>query len=317
MNVKPNMNHRQQIVEELHKPARKNFPRRQTVLKGIHDLYQADLVEMIQHSKLNKGFKYILTVIDCFTKVAHAIPLKDKTGASVTRAMQQILSKVNNKVKNLQTDDGTEFFNSNFSKLMKTAQINHYSTYSEKKASIIERFNRTLKSAMYKMFSQRGSYVWHDILSDLIKQYNSTYHRTIGMKPISVNKRNEKLILDRIKSNTKPLIDKKPPKTFVPGDSVRISKYKNIFTKGYLPNWTNETFTVHRVQPTVPQTYLLRDGHGKILHGGFYGHELLKSKTGNVYLVEKILRKRKNKLLVRWLGFDKTQDSWISSNDLI
>lgn len=317
MDLKQNMNYRRQIVEELHKPARKNFPRRQTILKGIHDLYQADLVEMKQHSKLNKGFKYILTVIDCFTKVGHAIPLKDKTGQRVTNAMQEILSRINYKIKNLQTDDGTEFFNSTFSNLMKKSKINHYSTYSEKKAAIIERFNRTLKSNMYKMFSQRGSYIWYDILPDLIKRYNSTYHRTIGTKPSCVNKRNEKLILERIKTNTKPSIDKKAPKDFIFGDTVRISKYKNIFTKGYLPNWTNEVFTVHRVQPTVPKTYLLKDSNGKVLHGGFYGHELLKSKTGNVYLVEKILRKSKNKSLVRWLGFDKSHDSWISNDDLI
>ncbi len=311
------MTKRQEIVEELHKPARRYFPRRQTVLKGIHDLYQADLVEMKQYSKLNKGYKYILTVIDCFTKVAFAVPLKNKTGECVTVAMKRILSSVKHQIHNLQTDDGTEFFNSKFSKLMSLLKINHYSTYSEKKASIIERFNRTLKSAMYKKFSERGSYIWYNILPSLIKKYNETVHRTIGTKPLSVNKRNEKLILSRIKANTKPRKDKVLPKKYFIDDQVRISKYKNIFTKGYLPNWTNEIFTVHRIQPTNPETYILKDSKGKILHGGFYGHELLKSKIGNVFLVEKILEQKKDKLLVRWLGFDNTHDSWISKNDLM
>lgn len=311
------MSTRKEIVKELHKPARRNFPRRQTVVKGIHDLYQADLVEMKQFSKLNKGFKYILTVIDCFTKVAHAVPLSNKTGDSVTDAMKGILIKIKHRIKNLQTDDGTEFFNSKFTKLMSLFQINHYSTYSEKKASIIERFNRTLKSAMYKRFSERGSYVWYDILPSLIQKYNGTVHRTIGIKPLSVNKRNERLILERIKKTTKPPTEKQLPRKYFIDDQVRISKYKNIFTKGYLPNWTNEVFTVHRIQPTTPETYILKDSKGKILHGGFYGHELLKSGIGNVYLVEKILRRNKDKLLVRWLGFDKSHDSWISNNDLM
>lgn len=311
------MDGRKSIVEELHKPIRRNFPRRSTVVKGIHDLYQADLVEMKPHSRINKGFKYILTVIDCFTKVASAIPLKNKSGPSITEAMKGVLQKIGKRIKNLQTDDGKEFFNRDFSNLMKKNKINHYSSYSEKKAAIVERFNRTLKSSMYKKFSERGTYVWYDILPTLIKDYNDKKHRTIGMKPNQVNKANASTVLKRIKKSTKLLLDKKPPNKFSIGDSVRISKYKHIFTKGYLPNWTNEVFTVHRVQPTIPETYLLKDSKGEILQGGFYGHELLKSKTGNVYLVEKILRKRGNQLLVRWLGFDKSEDTWIDKKDLL
>lgn len=311
------MDERKSIVEELHKPIRRNFPRRSTVVKGIHDLYQADLVEMKPYSRINKGFKYILTVIDCFTKVANAIPLKNKSGKSITEAMKGVLQTIGKRIKNLQTDDGTEFFNKEFSDLMKKNKINHYSSYSEKKAAIIERFNRTLKTSMYKKFSERGTYVWYDILPTLIKDYNDKKHRTIGMKPNQVTKSNESTVLKRIKKSTKLLLDKKPPNKFAIGDNVRISKYKQIFTKGYLPNWTNEVFTVHRVQPTIPETYLLKDNKGEILQGGFYGHELLKSKTGNVYLVEKILRKRGNQLLVRWLGFDKSEDTWIDKKDLL
>lgn len=311
------MGDRKVLVHELHKPARRNFPRRQTVLKGIHDLYQADLVEMKPYSKINRGFKYILTVIDCFTKVASAVPLKNKTGKSVTEGMKYALAKIGKRVKNIQTDDGKEFFNKEFSALMNNSNINHYSTFSEKKAAIVERFNRTLKTAMYKKFSERGSYVWHDILSNLIKDYNEKKHRTIGMKPIQVNKANEGEVLKRIKKITKPALDKKPPFKFSIGDEVRLNKYKHIFAKGYLPNWTNEVFTVHRVQPTIPETYILKDGKGNILNGGFYGHEMLKSKSGNVYLVEKVLRKRGNKVLVRWLGFDKSEDSWINKKDLL
>lgn len=311
------MNEKRKIVKELHSAARRNFPRRPTVLKGIYDLFQADLVEMRPYNKENKGYNYILTVIDCFSKVAHAVPLKNKTGESVTNGMRSVLSKIGKNVKNLQTDDGTDFFNGKFSKLMNAYEINHYSTYSDKKAAIIERFNRTLKSSMYKQFSERGSYVWYDILPKLIKRYNETTHRTIGMKPVQVTKSNEHMVAKRIKANTIPLHDKRPPKKFSIGDKVRISKFKHVFTKGYLPNWTNEVFTVYRVQPTYPETYILKDSKGEILHGGFYGHELLKSTTGNIYLVEKVLRKKGEKLLVRWLGFDQTHDSWISKTDLV
>jgi hypothetical protein len=124
---------KEKVVNELHKPARIKFPRRNTVVKGINDLYQADLVEMQPHSKINKGYKYILTIINCFTKVADALPLKDKTGKSVTEAMETAIKRDKHKIKHLQTDDGKEFFNKSFALLMKKYQINHYSTNSEKR----------------------------------------------------------------------------------------------------------------------------------------------------------------------------------------
>lgn len=310
-------NSKQAVINELHKPARRNFPRRRTVLKDMHDLYQADLVEMQFCSINNKRYKYILTLINCFTKVAYAVPLKDKKGNTVAGAMEKIIKSNGIKFKHLQTDDGKEFYNKTFANLMKRYSINHYSTKSEKKASIIERFNRTLKTSMYKRFSLRGDYVWFDILSDLIKKYNNTFHRTIGMKPIEVNKSNEKLVLERIKKQTTPAVEKCPPKSFLIGDKVRISKYKNVFAKGYLPNWTNEVFEVYRVQPTIPETYILKDNKGEILQGSFYGHEMLKSTIGDIYLVEKILKRKKDKLYVRWLGFDRSHDAWVAKKDLL
>lgn len=305
------------IVNELHKPARIHFPRRNTTIKGMNDLYQADLIEMQPHSRINKGFKYILTIINCFTKVADALPLKDKTGKSVTQAMEKAMKRDKNTIKHLQTDDGKEYFNKDFAKLMKKYNINHYSTKSEKKAAIVERFNRTLKGAMYKMFSKRGSYVWIDILSNLIDEYNNKFHRTIGMAPNEVNTKNAEIVLKNIKKNTKPKNERMKPKIFKVNDKVRISKYKGVFSKKYLPNWTNEVFTVYKVQPTIPETYILKDNKGNLLQGAFYGHEMLKSTVGDVYLVEKVLQRKKDKVKVRWLGFDKTEDSWIPIKDLV
>lgn len=311
------MDLKKRIVDELHKPARKNFPRRNVVLKGVDDLYQADLIEMRPYSKINKGYNYILTVINCFSKVADALPVKDKTASSVTEAMKVILLRDRNRMKLLQTDNGKEYYNRLFNKLMSDHGIKHYSTNSEKKASIIERFNRTLKNEMYKLFSYKGTYKWYDSLPDLISQYNNRYHRTIGMRPVEVSELNKDMVLRNIKKNTHLVVDKRKPKSFSEGDKVRISKYKQTFSKGYIPNWTNEVFTVYRVQPTIPITYLLKDIKGELLHGGFYGHELQLSTVGNVYLVEKVLKKRKDQMLVRWLGFDKTHDSWISTKELV
>src|SRR5204863_31899 len=98
---------------------------------------------------------------------------------------------------------------------------------------------------------------------------------------------------------------------------VRISKNKKVFKKGYLPNWTNETFKLYAIKPTRPVTYILQDSKGEILKGGFYAEEISKSKTGDVYFVEKVLQRKGSKLLVRWKGYDSSHDSWIDSKDLV
>lgn len=304
---------KRQLVEELHKPCRKNFQRRKVIIKGFDDLWQADLVEMIPYTADNNGYKYLLTVIDTFSKYAWGVPLKNKTGVIVTQAMQTIFN-TKRIPKNLQTDDGTEFFNSKFSELMRLHNINHYSTYSIQKASIVERFNRTLKSMMWKEFSVKGSYKWIVILKNLLNSYNARKHRTIKMSPKDVNKSNEKQLLSTVYDHIKV----KPLNAiFKVGDNVRISKYKHVFEKGYTPNWTTETFKIKTIQPTTPVTYLLEDYEGHPIEGGFYEMELSKAKYPNVYLVEKILKKRSKDLFVKWLGFNSDHNTWIKKTDLL
>lgn len=130
-------NLKEDIVNELHKPARKYYQRRHVFMKGIDDHWQADLVELIQYEKENKNFKYLLTVIDCFSKFAFAVPVKDKTGNSVSNAMESIFIESNRKPNILQTDNGREFYCKPFQNLMKKYKIHHYSTYSHMKVIIL------------------------------------------------------------------------------------------------------------------------------------------------------------------------------------
>ncbi|XP_071052936.1 uncharacterized protein [Onthophagus taurus] len=243
------------LVNELHAPARRHYRRRRVLLHGLLDLYQADLVEMIPYASVNKGYKYILTVINAFSKYAWALPLKTKTGKEVTQAMKDILhSKKNITPSNLQTDNGKEFYNSDFQKLMEQLNINHYSTYSTLKSSIIERFNRTLKNKMWKEFSMQGNY---------------------------------------------------------------RCKYRHAFAKGYQPTWSNEIFTIATVQNTNPRTYLIKDGRGEPILGAFYDEELQRVKHPDVFLIEKVLRRKGNKVRVKWLGMDSSHNSWIAKKDVL
>lgn len=308
------MNARTVIARELHRQARKNYPRRHVELKGVSDLYQGDLVEMIPFFRINKGYKYIMTIINCFTKYAIAVPLKSKSAPDIVTALEPIL-KIH-PMKHFQTDDGKEWFNSKVLALLKLYNINHYSTFSGLKASIIERWNRTLKTQLYRLFSEQGSFRWLEILPKLVKNYNNSFHRTIGMKPVEVNVANEKTVLLKMISNRRKK-NRTVKIKFEVGDLVRISRQQSVFTKGYLPRWSNEIYSVWRVQPTVPVTYVLKDTKGEILKGGFYQQELNKTKVPDTYLIEKVVKRQGDRLLVRWLGFDKTHDSWINKKDLL
>lgn len=306
---------RADLVNELHHAARKNFARRQTQMRGIEDSLQADLVEMIPYATKNKNMRYILTVINIFSKKAYARALKNKTGREVTRAMTSILDSIEHSIKNLHVDRGSEFYNGVMQKMLTDRGIHLYSTFSSKKAAIIERFNRTLKSKMWKIFSLRGSYKWIDILSKLINEYNDTKHRTIGMKPNQVNKRNEQQLLNTVYNYRHTITNTHKPK-FQIGDPVRLSKYKNLFDKGYTPNWTTEIFKIRKIVYTVPITYLIESLSGEEILGTVYAEELQLAKHSDLYLVERIIRKRRDKCYVKWLGFDSSHNSWITKNDI-
>jgi hypothetical protein len=310
------MNLKERLANELHRQKRNNFPTRTVELKGLNDLVQADLVEMIPYSKFNRGYKYIMTIIDCFTKKAFAYPMKSKTAVEVENVLRPFLAS--HKFHHFQTDQGKEWFNEKISSLLKKHGINHYFTFTEKKASIIERFNRTLKSKMWKRFTVNGNYIWITILNELINNYNETVHSTTRFKPNDINTDNEQLVLDRInrkKQKKRALLLQ--GKKFDVGDKVRISKYKKHFTKGYVPNWSNEIFTVFRVNDSIPTTYVLKDSRNETIRGSFYKEELARTKYPEIFLIEKIVRRKGNKVLVRWQGYDSSYDSWIDKSELI
>lgn len=307
------MSVKEQVVEELHKPVRKHFKRRRVIIKGLKDLFQADLVEMIPYARFNKGFRYILVVIDTFSKYVWAFPVKRKTGKEVATAMRKVLKQ--RVPRNLQTDAGKEFYNKDFATLMTKHQVNHYSTYSNMKASIVERVNRTLKTAMWPHFNMQGTYRWLGILPKIVTQYNATKHRTTGMLPKDVTKKQEKRLLATAYSNIKTVDPRKLK--FRLGDSVRVSKVRHAFTKGYTPNWSNEIFTISQVHQTNPRTYSLVDAQRTKIKGRFYTEELQKTQHPDIYLVEKVLRKKGDQVLVKWLGLDSSHNSWIAKHNVV
>lgn len=301
-----------QVVKELHRDARKHFPRRRVNMRGIADTLQADLIELPPDKKM----KYCLTAIDIFSKKAYARPLKTKTGREVTAAMKSILDSIDRPVKNLHVDMGREFYNTEMTKLLEKYQINRYSTCSVMKASIVERWNRTLKKKIYMQFSFNGNYKWVNILPDLVHSYNTTRHQTIKMAPDEVDSDDEQHLLNTA-YNYKRIIKPRINYKFKIGDKVRLSKYKHVFEKGYLPAWTTEIFTIDKIQYTNPITYLLVDWEGNEIKGGVYAEEMQLVKYPDVYLVEKILHRKNGKAFVKWLGFENRFNSYVDEKDLL
>jgi hypothetical protein len=285
---------------------------------GINEIWQADLVDMQALAKQNRGYKYILTVIDTFSKIGHAVPLKTKTAKEVAAALEMLLSTNKGpKVQNLHTDQGTEFFNSDARKVMSDFGVNHYNTYSDKKAMIVERFNRTLKQKMWRKFTEFNTHNWLDMLDKLIDEYNKSYHRSIKMRPVDVSKQNEKQVHKNLYPGGGSRGGESKRPKFGVGDKVRISKHKGIFEKGYTFNWSEEVFNVTEVMPTNPTVYKIADQLKTALKGTFYDHELQKTQVPEYGRIERVLRRKGNKLRVKWKGYDNRFNSWVDASETV
>jgi len=307
-------------VYTLHKPRRVHYSRNPTVVGNIDQQWQADLADMQDVSRQNSGNKYILTVIDCFSKFGRAIPIKKKDSKSMVIAFEQLFKQSHPRLpKRLQTDKGKEFLNKDVQNTLRKYGVKHFVTENETKASMVERFNRTLKTKMYRWFEQNNSKRYMDVLPELINSYNHSKHRTIGMRPVDVNKHNVKKIFNRVYGKHFANSDKEK---FQNKQPVRISSAKTIFDKGYLPNWTDEVFKISNTVNLPKKIYKIEDIEGEPVRGTFYPEEL-ESVTYDFpdkYVVEQVIKNRKLKgikeVFVKWKGYPSRYNSWIAESDL-
>ena len=182
-----------------------------------------------------------------------------------------------------------------------------YSTHNEGKSVVAERFIRTMKNKICKYMTSVSKNVYTDKLDDIVNKYNDTYHSTTKMKPFD------------LKSNTysdsnKEIINKDPK--FKIGDIVRISKYKNVFGKGYTPNCSEEVFVIKILKNTVLWTYVINDLNGEEIVGTLYEIELQKANQEE-FRIEKVITRKSHKLHVKWKGHNNSFNSWIDQKDKI
>lgn len=302
-----------QLARELLKPKRKHFVRRRVYSPAVDDTWTADLADLQKYARQNKGYRYILVVLDVFSRYAWARPLKHKTGIQVANAFDDILGE--RTCKKLWCDRGTEFYNRYLDRVLKANNIQLYSTHNEGKAVIVERFIRTLRRKIESNYILTQQTVWYDILPQLIQEYNTTRHHTIKMTPEEASKpENFHQVyhtLFKTDEQIKPM--------FNVGDNVRISVHKGRFEKGANANWSEEIFKVIEIITyTRPITYRLEDLTGEDVEGAFYNEQLQKTDQ-SIYRIDKVLRKRRKadgtqEIYVRWSGWPDKFNQWISAD---
>ena len=239
------------FIDEIYsKPPKKNYPTNKTLIKSIDDTWSSDLLDMNDYGpKNNKGYRYILVVIDNFSKFGWTIPLKNKFSQSITDAFSEIIKSSNRKPNLLETDDGKEYVNKIFNEFLNNNRIKRYSRYTDKGAVFAERFNKTIRNLLKKPVFEKGNADWLSELPSVIKKYNNTIHSSTKTTPIQASKKvNEKEVFSNLTDDRV----KRQPK-FKLGYLVRTADIKRVFSKGDSTNWSYKLYTITEViHDTIP-----------------------------------------------------------------
>ena len=300
-----------ELTYAIHRPRPIRYKRLRMIPTSLGEL-QCDLAILDKLKTYNKGFPYLLLCIDILSRKITVAPAKSKSSLDMIRAFDIIFKKIGpNKVRRINTDRGLEFEARKMKDYFSKLDIEKRVTYSQDvHAAIAERAIRTVKDRLYKYFYQYKTYKWIDIIDDIVEAVNNSVNRSIGVTPNSVTEDNWQSLLEKVYKRSEPIKDSK----FKVGDYVLIDKEKGKFSKGYLPNYTEELFRIKEVKHTVPTHYKIVDLKGEDILGVFYDPNLSKTTLEpneriSEILSERISKKGKTEYLVRWIG-EKEQE-WI------
>ena len=308
---------KKQLAKELLTRAPQRFARRRVYASGVDAIWTADLADMTKkYTETNDGYRYILVVIDVFSRYAWARALRQKTGPETAAALRSII-RTGVKCQKFWSDRGKEFENAQVRKLFRENDITAYSTHNEPKAMLAERFIRTLRKKIETSFILTDSTVWYTALDECIEEYNNEGHRHLhGLTPQEARSPNNADAVYRYQFDKK-FTEKDRLPYFSVGDKVRISLHKQLFEKEATASWTEEIFRIHSLVFNDRVMYTLEDLAGEQLRGNYY-QEQLQATNQNIYRIDKILRKRTRaghaEVLVKWSGYSDNFNSWEPAN---
>ena len=312
----------------LNQRIKKNFQRNRVTVTGIDAQWDIDLASFIPYADENDGFKYLFCAIDIFSRYAWVETMKDKSGTNVIPAFRKILAD-GRKPRTVRSDAGKEFTSIAFTTFMKREKINFFTTHNDTQANYVERFIKTIKNKIFRYMTDQNTSRYVDILPDLVKSYNHSFHSGVQMEPINVNRGNEKKLYwqmywPRTSHSDAMRKHKNRRFTFEVGDKVRISKTKRAFDREYSERWSREIFQIKSrfFREDIP-VYRIEDWFNDLLKGSFYQSELQKveSNAQDLFDVEEILdykgRGRNRQALVKWKGWPKKFNSWQPASNVV
>ena len=322
-----------QDVYTMHRRVVRKFKRNRVYVERIDDQWDVDLMDMTDYAAENDGVRYVLMAIDVFSRYGWAVPLKSKRAADVVKGFDTLLLKANGrKPVKIRTDRGGEFVNGTMKRWFQQHNILHSVTFNEVKANYVERWIKTIKSKIIKLFQHKNKLGYVNFLDDIVEGYNQTYHTSIKMKPAAVSKRNEQWVWEGLYVEPFLKEDKKRGKkkrkkrklAYKVGDEVRISYLRKLFQREYHQKWSGEVFTVTKAwwRDGLP-IYELEDYNNEEVKGTFYEVELqpVTMDKDQPFKVEKVLGTRgrgaNKKLYVKWLNWPDKYNSWIKASDIV
>ena len=317
-----------------HHPVVRNFRRPRVLAFSLNYQWDGDTAFMVKYKDYNDGYSYFAVFIDIFSRFLYTYPLKTLSGSEMTKTFKKLILEEGIKPKKLRTDQGSEYKNKEFKRLLEQEKIDHIFTYYETKANYAERVIKTIKLKIFKYFTNKETNRWIDILSDLTNGYNNSIHRSINMSPqdaqksdpykvwvnqyANINYPKSYFSAQKIKKNVISGVHGKKKFKYNISDRVKIPYMKKTFDREYSEKWSGEIFTVteRKINQNQPM-YQLKDYNNDIIEGYFYEPELQSAYLDNdiVYKIEKILKKRirnkRKEILVKWKGWPKKFNSWI------
>lgn len=308
-----------------HKLTRKTFPRRPYSVNNIDDYWEVDLIDLKSIKEYNDNYTFVFVAIDVFSKMAWVEPMLNKSSSSAVMALKKILKRSKPRVPIcVQCDKGREFTGKDFQKFLEKQDIKFRLVRSpDVKAAVVERFIRTLKERMWRLFTYSRNKRYVDSLQQLVDSYNRTYHTTIKTIPANVTLDNSSKVRE-ILSDKLYSMKKRTPKYHV-GDFVRISCEKASFQKGYKGGYSEEIFRISRIlTQRFPIVYVVSDLSGEEIDGIFYTEELSRVRKGKTFnkllTVKKILqvkgRGNEKRVLVSWKGLPDNFNTWLLHSKL-
>ena len=309
-----------QFEYTLFKPALRNFSRNTIYSNFVNEIWEIDALYYKNYSRYNSGYKYIINVIDVFSKYLIAIPMKTLKGKDVADKFERLFKTV--KPMKIRSDRGKEFDNFHFRNLCKKYGIIYYTTTNQtKKCAIVERVNKTMRLKIGRFISHRGNYRYIDNLKDLVKSYNHSIHRTTKMRPIDIDEDDEKQVFQNMygyPNMLEILKSKQGQKKFEVGDTVRQKFDEKVLDKGTDQKWTDIVYKIRKVYNKLTKPLYAVELNGSDVNRRFYPEELQKVTVDNDsrWRIDKILRYRTTsdnirEALVRWKGYPQYPDQWI------